>query len=136
MHAMINWYRASFRHPHRVTGDGLVRVPTRIVWGMKDPFFETRLAQLSVNHCADASLVEIAAAGHWLLHEEPERTSNQMIEFFGEPAQLHGPVSGDWPRSILSQLAPRAERLSKSAGLSEPLGAKRSLSPVVSPAPS
>ena len=83
--AMITWYRAAFRYPHPVEGDGLVRVPTRIVWGMKDPFFEKRLLGLSVKHCADASVVELPEATHWLLHEEPDLTSRQMIEFFGAP---------------------------------------------------
>jgi epoxide hydrolase 4 len=84
MGAMINWYRASFRHPHVVEGDGVVRVPTRLVWGMRDRFFESRLARLSLPHCAQATLVELPDAGHWLLHEEPERTSREMMEFFGD----------------------------------------------------
>ena len=29
-------------------------------------------------------LVEVPDAGHWLLHEEPELTSREMIEFFGQ----------------------------------------------------
>lgn len=82
MHSMINWYRAAFRYPVDVPDDSMVRVPTRIVWGMQDRFFETRMAKLSLQHCADATLVEVPNAGHWLLHEEPELTSNQMIEFF------------------------------------------------------
>jgi pimeloyl-ACP methyl ester carboxylesterase len=81
-HSMVNWYRAGFRYPHEVSGDGLVRVPTRIVFGMQDRFFEPRLARLSVPHCASGELVEIPNAGHWLLHEEPEVTSRQMIELF------------------------------------------------------
>ncbi len=82
MGSMVNWYRASFRYPHHVTGDGMVRVPTRIVWGMQDRFFESRMAGLSVAHCAGGTLVEVPNAGHWLLHEEPALTSRQMIEFF------------------------------------------------------
>jgi pimeloyl-ACP methyl ester carboxylesterase len=70
-------------YPRTLTGDTTVRVPTRIVWGMQDRFFETRMAKLSVDHCADASLLELPDAGHWLLHEEPELTSNEMIAFFG-----------------------------------------------------
>jgi len=27
--------------------------------------------------------MEVPDAGHWILHEEPELTSRQMIEFFG-----------------------------------------------------
>lgn len=85
MGAMINWYRAAHRHPHAVTGDGVVRVPTRLVWGMQDRFFESRMAKLSLQHCADATLLEVPDAGHWLLHEEPELTSQAMIDFFGAP---------------------------------------------------
>jgi len=82
MHSMVNWYRAGFRFMRDPTGDGMVRVPTRIVWGMKEAFMESRVARLSVPHCAEASVVEVPDAGHWLLHEEPELTSRQMIEFF------------------------------------------------------
>lgn len=85
MHAMINWYRAAFRHPSLVSGDGAVGLPTRIVWGMQDRFFERRMARLTLDHCADANLIELETAGHWLLHEEPERTSAVMIEFFRAP---------------------------------------------------
>lgn len=84
MHSMINWYRASFRYPHHVVGNGMVHLPTRIVWGMRDRFFDSRLARLSVKHCADAQLVEVHDAGHWLLHEEPQFTSRMMVEFFKE----------------------------------------------------
>lgn len=81
MHAMINWYRASFRYPHPVEGDGMVRIPVRIVWGMQDRFFPSQMGKLSVPHCANADLIEVPNAGHWLLHEEPELTSRQLIEF-------------------------------------------------------
>jgi pimeloyl-ACP methyl ester carboxylesterase len=82
MHSMINWYRAAFRYPVEVPDDSVVRVPTRIVWGMQDRFFESRMAQLSLKYCANATLVEVPNAGHWLLHEEPELTSREMIQFF------------------------------------------------------
>jgi pimeloyl-ACP methyl ester carboxylesterase len=85
MQAMINWYRASFRYPKTLEGDGRVAVPTRIVWGMQDRFFASRMGRLSVEQCSNATLVELPDAGHWLLHEEPERTSREMIEFFGKP---------------------------------------------------
>lgn len=80
--AMVNWYRAAFRHPYRVAGDGLVRMPVRLVWGMNDAFFAKRMLGLSARHCADATVVELPEATHWLLHEEPDRTSREMIDFF------------------------------------------------------
>lgn len=84
MGSMVNWYRAIYRYPHAVTGDGQVQIPVRIVWGMRDRFFESRMGRLSLQHCAHATLVEVPDAGHWLLHEEPELTSREMIEFFGQ----------------------------------------------------
>jgi epoxide hydrolase 4 len=88
MGSMINWYRAGFRYWPKESGDGLVRVPTHIVWGMREVFMESRLASLSAKHCADARVTEVPDAGHWLLHEEPELTSRVMIHFFrnDEPA--------------------------------------------------
>jgi pimeloyl-ACP methyl ester carboxylesterase len=82
MRSMVNWYRAGFRYWPAETGDGMVHVPTHIVWGVQEVFMESRLAGLSAKHCDDAQLTEIPDAGHWLLHEEPQRTSQVMIDFF------------------------------------------------------
>jgi pimeloyl-ACP methyl ester carboxylesterase len=82
--AMVNWYRASFRYPPEIEGDGTVRVPTRLVWGMRDAFFEKRMLGMSAAHCADVNVVELPDATHWLLHEEPDATSRAMVEFFRE----------------------------------------------------
>ena len=81
--SMIGWYRAAFRHPEPVAGDGRVTVPTRIVWGMEDRFFDPAMAAMSARHCATVQTTPIERAGHWLLHEEPDLTSRAMIEFFG-----------------------------------------------------
>ena len=90
MHSMINWYRAAARYPVEMPDDSVVRVPTRIVWGTQDRYFEPRMAQLSLKHCADASLLEVTNAGHWLLHEEPELTSRELITFF-QPGRSNTP---------------------------------------------
>jgi pimeloyl-ACP methyl ester carboxylesterase len=82
MHSMINWYRAAFRYPAEAAADQVTRVPTRIVWGVQDRFFDARMPKLSLAHCSDATLVEVPNAGHWVLHEEPALTSREMIEFF------------------------------------------------------
>lgn len=82
MHYMINWYRANHRMDHPVPGDGKVRVPTRVVWGMEDRFFPPSTARGSMNYCLDGSVVELPGLGHWLLHEDPERTSAELIAFF------------------------------------------------------
>lgn len=82
MRTMINWYRAGYRYPDKIEGDATVSVPTRIVWGAKDKFVPVALAPLSAKHCRDAEVIEVADAGHWILHEQPEATSNYLIDFF------------------------------------------------------
>jgi len=85
MRAMIDWYRAAATYPTVVPGDGMVQVPTLIVWGSRDVFLPPRLATLSAQHCRDARVVEMPNAGHWLLHEQPQATGRQLVEFFSEP---------------------------------------------------
>src|SRR5882672_7887659 len=58
------------------------RVPTRILWGERDAFLLSEMAQESLRYCADAELYTFANAGHWLQHEEPARVSKHLIDFF------------------------------------------------------
>ena len=80
--AMIDWFRAGVSHPPPVEGDGMVDAPTLIVWGSRDVVLPARLAALSAQYCRDARVVEMPDAGHWLLHEQPEATSRQLVDFF------------------------------------------------------
>jgi epoxide hydrolase 4 len=78
---MVNWYRAGFRFPARFA-DRRVRVPTRILWGMRDVFLSAEMAKDSLRYCDDAELYTFAEATHWLQHEEPGRVSEHLIGFF------------------------------------------------------
>ena len=79
--AMINWYRAGLRVRSRFA-DRTVRVPTRILWGQRDAFLLPEMAQESLRYCTDAELISFPDASHWLQHEEPNRVSHFLIEFF------------------------------------------------------
>jgi pimeloyl-ACP methyl ester carboxylesterase len=79
--AMINWYRALFRHRTKFT-DRTVHVPTRILWGERDMFLLSEMAKESLRYCDNAELFTFAGASHWLQHEEPARVSELMIKFF------------------------------------------------------
>jgi pimeloyl-ACP methyl ester carboxylesterase len=85
--AMLNWYRAyaPFRFPGQLEalGDGRVRPPARLVWGVPDAFMESRLARLSLAYCADAELIEMPGAGHWVLHTEAQASTRLLVDFFG-----------------------------------------------------
>jgi pimeloyl-ACP methyl ester carboxylesterase len=78
---MLNWYRAAFRHRSPFP-DPNVRVPTRILWGQRDAFLLSEMAQASLRYCANAELVPFPGASHWLHHEEPDRVSQLLIDFF------------------------------------------------------
>ena len=78
---MMNWYRAAFRHRSRFA-DPAVRVPTRILWGQRDAFLLSEMAQASLRYCANAELIPFPGATHWLHHEEPGRVSQLLIDFF------------------------------------------------------
>ena len=79
--AMINWYRAAIRYriPFQ---DRTVRVPTRILWGEGDRFLMAEMAYESLRYCANGELFTFAEASHWLQHEQPERVSQLLVEFF------------------------------------------------------
>ena len=79
--AMMNWYRAAFRHRPRIA-DRTVHVPTRILWGERDAFLLAEMAQASLRYCDNADLFTFADASHWLQHEQPVRVSELLIDFF------------------------------------------------------
>lgn len=79
--AMINWYRALFRHRMKFP-DRTVHVPTRILWGERDAFLLAEMAHESLRYCTSAELFTFAGTSHWLQHEEPVRVSNILVEFF------------------------------------------------------
>jgi len=78
---MIHWYRAFARHRSKVA-DPLVRVPTKILWGVHDPFLRFRMAEESLQFCRQGELVRFDDCTHWIQHEAPERVNRLMIEFF------------------------------------------------------
>ena len=79
--AMINWYRAAFRYRSKFS-DRTVRVPTRILWGLRDRFLMAEMAQDSLRYCTQAELITFPEATHWLQHEEPARVSQILVDFF------------------------------------------------------
>ena len=82
--AMINWYRAAFRHRPAIPADPRVHVPTRILWGRRDEFLLPEMAEESVRYCDSAQLTYFHDATHWLQHEEPNAVNAALIEHFRE----------------------------------------------------
>ncbi len=82
MTAMLNWYRAFLRLPPNLSGDMRVRVPTRIIWGMKDSALSQKLVQPSLDMCDHGELITFNKASHWVQHEEAGAVNQLLIDHF------------------------------------------------------
>ncbi|MGZ3689783.1 MAG: alpha/beta fold hydrolase [Bdellovibrionota bacterium] len=77
---MVNWYRAVRLETEAV---GRIRVPTLVLWGMKDRFLGAEMAEESVAQCENGRLERLEGATHWVQHEEPARVNELLGGFFG-----------------------------------------------------
>jgi pimeloyl-ACP methyl ester carboxylesterase len=78
--AMLNWYRA-LRLPGVLRAPVRVRVPVRVIWGDKDAFLESGLAEASAALCDRAEVFHLPGATHWVQHEEADAVNRRLIEF-------------------------------------------------------
>jgi pimeloyl-ACP methyl ester carboxylesterase len=92
---MLNWYRASPFYPPIGNDlgaarlkldprDFVVRVPTLVIWGMRDDFLLPSLLD-GLDECVpDLRIERIPEGTHWVIHEQPERV-NALIRAFLDP---------------------------------------------------
>ena len=83
--ATVNWSRAVWRRTLLPPKEYRVRVPTMMVWGMRDRYGEPELAKASVALCDQGELVRFENATHWLQHDEPDRLNALLLEFLNRP---------------------------------------------------
>jgi len=81
MTAMLNWYRAAVRYLPKLLKDGRVKVPTQIIWGMRDVALSHRMARPSIDYCDEGSLVLFEEATHWVQHDEAEAVNQLLLQF-------------------------------------------------------
>ena len=77
--AMLNWYRAlrlQTRSPR-----ARVEVPVRVIWGDRDPWLESAIAEAGVALCERGEVFHIADATHWVQHDKPAEVNRLMIPF-------------------------------------------------------
>jgi len=77
--AMINWYRALFRHSEDPPREA-VRHPTLIIWGENDEALVPEMAPMSREYCEDGRLEQFPEATHWVPHEYTERVADLLLE--------------------------------------------------------
>lgn len=89
---MLNWYRASPLHPPAPGDPGaagltldparfVVRVPTLVIWGMRDTALLPTLLDGLEEWVPDLTIARIAEATHWVAHEQPGRVNALIREF-------------------------------------------------------
>jgi pimeloyl-ACP methyl ester carboxylesterase len=81
MTSMINWYRAALRHQPPLPADPRVKIPTLMLWGMKDVALSHRMARPSIDYCDDGKLVLFEDSTHWVQLDAAEQVNKLLIDF-------------------------------------------------------
>jgi pimeloyl-ACP methyl ester carboxylesterase len=79
--SMINWYRAILRRRLVPPPPASIAVPAHVIWGAKDKYGLTALAEASAALCRDNALTILPDATHWVQHDVPERVNEILLDF-------------------------------------------------------
>ena len=82
--AMINYYRCSVRPP-KGAKQKLARVsaPTLVIWGQRDRYLGPGVREPDRDDVPNLDRVEqLRDASHWVHHDEPERVTRLLTDFF------------------------------------------------------
>jgi pimeloyl-ACP methyl ester carboxylesterase len=83
--AMINYYRAALRQSPKRAEARLrpIQAPTLVIWGQRDRYLGAELAEPDHDDVPNLDRVErLPDASHWVQHDEPERVTRLLIDFF------------------------------------------------------
>lgn len=81
MTAMINWYRAAVRDRSWIPNEMRIRVPTLVMWGMKDFALTHRMARPSLDYVEKGNLIFFPEATHWVQRDAAEEVNPYLIDF-------------------------------------------------------
>jgi pimeloyl-ACP methyl ester carboxylesterase len=82
---MIDYYRSSVRTPPKKAEAQIhpVKAPTLVIWGERDRYLGPELAEPEHDDVPNLDRVErLPDASHWVHHDEAERVSQLLIDFF------------------------------------------------------
>jgi epoxide hydrolase 4 len=87
--AMLNYYRAAVRPPKDAKLEvHPISAPTLVIWGQQDRYLGPDLAEPHREDVPKLDRVErLPNASHWVHHDEAERVTQLLIEFFAPPRQ-------------------------------------------------
>jgi epoxide hydrolase 4 len=84
---MINYYRSSVRTPLKQAEEQIrpISAPTLVIWGERDRYLRGDLAEPEHDDVPNLARVErLPDASHWVHHDEPERVTQLLVDFFRE----------------------------------------------------
>ena len=81
MTAAINWYHAGARYPFPITNDMRIKVPTLMMWGMKDLALTHRMASPSMDYVDEGNLILFPEATHWVHLDAAEEVNHYLVDF-------------------------------------------------------
>jgi len=84
--SMINWYRASIQLMSKLPKDSRIKIPTLMMWGMKDFALTHRMARPSMDYVDDGNLILFPTATHWVHLDAAEEVNQYLIDFIFDKA--------------------------------------------------
>lgn len=86
MTSMIHWYRAVVRHQSKMVNGSRIKVPTLMMWGMKDAALSHRMARPSMDYVDEGNLIFFPEATHWVQHDAAEEVNHYLVDFLFDKA--------------------------------------------------
>jgi pimeloyl-ACP methyl ester carboxylesterase len=86
MTSMLNWYRALVQHSPKFPQDFRIKVPTLMMWGMKDFALSHRMARPSMDYVDEGNLILFPEATHWIQHDAAEEVNHYLTDFIFDKA--------------------------------------------------
>lgn len=82
--AMLNYYRALLRRPDmREIGDGMVHVPTLMVWGEDDVAIDIRCTDGTEQWVPRLELHRLPGVSHWVQQDAPDEVNAALADWLG-----------------------------------------------------
>ena len=86
MTSMLNWYRALVQHSPKFPQDFRIKLPTLMMWGMKDFALSHRMARPSMDYVDEGNLILFPEATHWIQHDAAEEVNHYLTDFIFDKA--------------------------------------------------
>lgn len=77
----INYYRANALQASVGDKKSTIDIPTLIIWGDADRFFDVAMADGHMGVVSDLTVRHIEDCSHWVQNDDPERVNQYMREF-------------------------------------------------------